>query len=37
MTLSVFEGNSPIASPFKYEISYLWHVVRYLCICWVFI
>jgi len=33
MTLSVLEGHSPIASFFKCDISYLWHVARSLCIC----
>jgi len=33
MTLSVFEGHSPIASLFRCDISYLWHVVLFLCIC----
>jgi len=33
MTLSVFESNSPIASIFKCDISYLWRVARSLCIC----
>jgi len=33
MTLSVLEGNSPIASLFKYDIAYLWRVARSLCIC----
>jgi len=27
MILSVLEGHSPIASLFKNDISYLWHVV----------
>ena len=31
MTLSVLEGHSPIASFFKYDILYLWHVARSLC------
>jgi len=33
MTLSVLEGNSPIASLFKCNISYLWHVTQSFCIC----
>jgi len=33
MTLSVLEGHSRIASLFKYDISYLWHVVCSLCTC----
>jgi len=33
MTLSVLEGHSPIASLFKCDILYLWHVARFLCIC----
>jgi len=32
MTLSVLEGDSPIASLFKCDISYLWRVARSLCI-----
>jgi len=38
MTLSVLEGNSAIASLFKCDISYLWHIMRSLslCICRVF-
>jgi len=33
MILSVFGGNSIIASLFKCDISYLWRVARSLCIC----
>jgi len=33
MTLSVLEGHSLIASLFKYEFWYLWHVESSLCIC----
>jgi len=33
MTLSVLEGHSPIASLFKCNISYLWHLTWSLCIC----
>jgi len=33
MTLSVLEGNFLIASLFKYNISYLWHVAWSLCVC----
>jgi len=33
MILSVLEGHSPMASLFKCDISYLWRVVRSLCIC----
>jgi len=33
VTLSVFKGPSPIESLFKWNISYLWHVVWSLCIC----
>jgi len=32
MTLSVLEDHSPIASLFKCDILYLWHVVRSRCI-----
>jgi len=33
MALSILEGHSPIASLFKYDILYFWHVVPFLCIC----
>jgi len=33
MNLSVLEGHFPVACPYKYDISYLWRVVRSLCIC----
>jgi len=33
MTLSGFGSYSPIASLFKYDISYLWHVALSLCMC----
>jgi len=33
MTLSVLDGNFLIASLFKCDISYLWHIVWSLCIC----
>jgi len=32
MTLSVLEGHSPIASLFKCNISYLYHITWSLCI-----
>jgi len=33
MTLSVREGHSYIASLFKCDILYLWHVTWSFCIC----
>jgi len=33
MTLSILKGHFPIASLFKCDVSYLWHVARSLCIC----
>jgi len=33
MTLSVLEGHSPIAGLFMCDISYLWRLARFLCIC----
>jgi len=33
MTLSVLENHSPIASLFKCDISYLWHVMQSFSIC----
>jgi len=33
MTLSVFQGNFPIASLSKCDISYLWPIVQSLCTC----
>jgi len=33
MTISILEGHSSIASLFKCDISYLWHIVWSLFIC----
>jgi len=33
VTVNVLEGHFLIASLFKCDISYLWHVTRSLCIC----
>jgi len=33
MTLSIREGHLPIASLFKSNFSYLWHILLFLCIC----
>jgi len=32
MTLSVLEGHFPIASLFRCDFFYLWHVTRFFCI-----
>jgi len=33
ITLIVLEGQFPIASLFKCDITYLWHIAQSLCIC----